>query len=407
MSSAAFIKEKENSTRTQLDNLFITGHMPDAPELAVKAYIYGLMLANSPGCAEDDICAVLKCTAEDLRAAFSYWAAAGIVSIISDDPLKVRYLDVKGVASVCGSDPAKYAEFIAKVQGVLGTRVLSGAELAKVYDWIEVFGFEQEAAVEIIRHCLDKKGARTSISYMDAVARTLASSSELTLDAVNEHFRREELLTSGAANILRRWNKRTAPTEDQIALYEKWTKAWGFDDQSIDAALVQMTAAEKPSFAYLDGILDEWRKKGCISHEKIIEMQRRSDLEAELARQAFQRAGIKRRPSSEDRRIIGEWNSERGMSAELILYAAERSKLEAKPFAAMKRIIEEIGAEGISSVGAARQFLESPGYASKNKRSGGKNSRALNYIKGISYSDEELKKLGISMGEEFYNDDDE
>ena len=401
--SIEFFTEKRISEETKVNNRFITELMPAAPELAVKAYIYGLMLAQSGG--EEDLCAVLGCEENDIRAAFSYWEATGLVSIISHEPLKVCFRREPGAITSDKYSSSKYGEFINRAQSVLGTRVLSGAELSRIYDWIEVFGFEQDAAIEIIRHCLDKKGARTSVAYMDSVARTLAGKDELTLDAVKEHFRYEEVLSNGAAAILRRWNRKGAPTEDQIALYEKWTKAWGFDDQSIDAALLRMTAADKPTFAYLDGILDEWHRKGSVSAESIRELQREDDMIAELARQAFARAGLKKRPSADDRLLFREWNIEKAISPELILFAADRAKLEPRPFASMKRTVEAIYAEGISSVSAAKQFFESSVARPSASDGAKRNTRALNYIKAGSYSSEELKKLGISMGEEFYDDE--
>ena len=403
--SVLFSKEKKNSGETVLDNRFIAEFMPSAPELAVKAYIYGLMLANGNGGEGGDICVVLGCDEHDLRAAFSYWQASGLVTVISEEPLKICFRN-EPAGIISPASASGYSELIAKVQAVLGTRVLSGSELSRIYDWVEVFGLEQEAAVEIVKHCLDKKGARTSVAYMDSVAKTLAAGGELTLEAVKEHFRYEEILSSGAAGILRRWNRRGAPTEDQIALYEKWTKAWGFDEQSIDAALIKMTAAEKPSFAYLDGILDEWHKNGSVSIERIREMQREDDMTAELAREAFARAGLKRRPNTEDRQLFREWNRNRAISAELIYYAAERAKLDPKPYASMKKTVEAIYAEGISSVSAAKEFLDSPRGAAVSRRTR-KNDRALNYLKSGGYSSDELKKLGISLGEEFYDDEQE
>ena len=401
MNDIVFFRERDLQQVTPVENAFITRYMPTAPELAVKAYLYGLMRLNCPLWDDGgDICSVLGCTADELKAAFAYWEAAGLVRLISDEPLKVQYVCVKNAGSGASRElDGAYADFVRSLQSVLGTRVLSGSELTRIYDWLDVFGFEQGAAVAIVKHCLDTKGAKTGVAYMDAVAKTLVSKGILTLDGVNEYFADEALLSTGAAKILKRWNRRGLPTEDQIALYEKWTKGWGFDEESIALACEQMTSADKPSFKYLDSVLDAWRQNGYISKDSIRELGRQEDAIVELARRAFSRAGIKRSATREDRLYFRDWNIDKSMSAELILFAADLSRESSRPFAEMKRILGDWYEAGISSLPAAKEQYETAKADPKRK----KNTRALNYIHGGKYTDDELKKLGISLGEEFYD----
>lgn len=400
MNEIVFLKDRELQDMTPVDNIFITRYMPSAPELAVKAYLYGLMHISCPLWDDGGICACLGCDEKDLRTAFAYWEAAGLVKIIAEDPLRVQYLNIKKAIASGGAISAgsRYGDFVREIQTVLGTRVLSGAELAKIYDWLDVFGFEQSAAVEIVKHCLDAKGAKTGVAYMDAVAKTLVGKGCLTLDDVKRSFADEAIMSSGAAKILKRWNRRSIPTEDQISLYEKWTKGWGFDDETIGLACEQMISADKPSFKYLDMILASWHENGAVDREKIEEMSRREDELIELARKAFSKAGIKRTASREDKLHFAEWRFGWSMSEELILIAADAAKDSSRPFGEMKRLVKELHDAGISSATAAKELLE--GAPARSNR--GKSTRALNYMHGDKYSDEELKKLGITLGEEFY-----
>lgn len=404
MNGFSFIKDKRPKRDTVLDNVFITRYMPHAPEIAVKAYLYGLMLVSFPGEYDGDIASALGCEGEDILSAFTYWESLGLVALTPGEKCGVVYLDPAEALVGPSRTGAKYGEFVGRLQGVLGTRVLSGAELSKVYDWLDIFGFEQDAALLIVKHCLDKKGARTKVSYMDAVARTLSGEGALTCDAVREHFEYEALIESGAGRICRRWHRAAPPTEDELALYEKWTRAWGFDEYAIDAALSKMVSANKPSFAYLDGILADWHEKGSADRESIEAALREEDAVAELARQAFKRAGLKRTPDKDERSAFAVWYRDWCMSAELILFSADIASKQAHPFAAMKRILNDWHEAGLSSVGAAAKYEE--GRESSGRGRGGRGGRrALNYIKGAKYTDEQLKKLGISMGEEFYEDE--
>lgn len=412
MNGTVFIKDKKLNDVTIVDNTFIAGFMAGAPELALKAYLYGLMLLSSHASADTDVAAALGCTDNDLRAAFSYWEGLGLVTVIAEEPLQIKYNSAAEAAMGCAyRGGAKYAEFLKKLQSVLGTRQLSGRELAKIYDWIDVFGFEQDAAVAIVKRCLDKKGVRTSVNYMDSVAKRLAGQGALTLEQAQLAFAEEELMLSGAGKVLKRWNQTRRPTEDELILYEKWTHGWGFDDNAIMLACTHMVSAEKPSFAYLDGILTEWHNGGTVTKEQIAQMEKEDDSIRELTRQAFSRAGIKSQPSREQRQQVKTWVKEYAMSPELLMLAADYSKPSAKKYSNMHRLLEEWHEKGISSVGAAGAYYEAYqkfGTASATaKAASGKKNRALDYMQGGRYTREELKKLGVSMGEEFYSDDDE
>ena len=385
-----------------VDNIFIESFMPSAPETAVKAYIYGLMLAQT-GDTETDIKAALGITDEELNKAFSYWEALGLIKVVSTEPLNVCFLDPSDAHSDVKDGSFRYSDFVKELQKVLGTRVLTGAELKKLYDWLDVFGFSQDAAVEIVRYCLDKKGARTQVGYMDAVAKSIAAQGAFTLEAVRAYFEEAELLNTGAARIMKRWNRKGLPSKDEIALYEKWTKGWGVDEQTLDAALSQMVSAEKKTFGYLDGILESWRREGKLDREKLEDYGKKTDAAAELAREAFKRAGLKKSPDREQVLTFSMWLYDWSMSAELILLAAEYALKDARPFAQMKRTIVGWHEEGISSLNAAKESYERNAGFTKGARS---TSRALSYMHGGEYSEEELKKLDITFGEEFYDSDD-
>ena len=403
MSETVFLKNKELLEVTPVENIFIAQFMPLAPELAVKAYLYGLMLLSGAGNASEDIAKALGCSDTDVLAAFSYWEAAGIVKIIAGEPLQVQYLNIKNalIGSGANTRGAVHGGYVKKLQAVFGTRVISGAELSKLYDWIEVFGFEEDASVLIAKHCLDIKGAKTPIAYMDTVARTLASKNCLSFDAVSEHFESERKISGGVSAILKRWHQRRPPTEDEIALYEKWTAGWGFDDESIDIALSKMVTAQKPSFGYLDSILEEWHREGNIDREAIEKLQKREDEIYELARRSFKLAGLRSKPSAEQRMQFSEWCDKKKIDPDMILLAAELSQNDVRPYACMKRLIGEWYQKGIGSADEARKYYESGAFRKKDT----KNGRALNYMQGRKYTRDDLKKLGISLGEEIYDND--
>lgn len=399
--------KREKPSSTEVDNIFIRDCMPHAPELAVKAYLYGLMLASA-GDTETDLASALGQDEDDVRAAFCYLEAQGLVEVIDggrkeEGPgFTVIYKKPELLRVSTGSDSARYASLVAELSKALGTRTLTGAELSRIYDWVELYGFTQDAAVLIVKRCLSVKGPRTSVAYMDKAAKAIAAEGRFTSQAVREYFEEEELLRSGAAAVLKRWHRKRPPTEDEIALYEKWTKAWGFGEEALDLALSKMTSAENPSFAYLDGILSELQRSGSTDPGKLRELSRQDDAAAELARLAFSRAGLKRSPDREAREQFREWHFSWCMDAELILFAADIAGKKPRPYASMKELLALWHSEGVDSVVKAKESLVASGASEK---ASAKKNRSMNYMQGRKYSEGELKKLGITLGEEFYEDD--
>ncbi len=408
MAGTVIFKDQKLFSSTSVDNRFIAGYMADAPEGAVKVYLYSLMLLSCGGGNGEDIASALSMTEEQVNDALMYWEKQGLVraSYGENGSLAVQFLPFSEISSgsELNSGAQNYHELVSKLQEVLGTRNLSGTDLKKIYDWIEVFGFDEDASVEIVRHCIEIKGARVHINYMDSVAKRLAADGILTLDSVRENFKRQTELSGGAAAILKRWNLSRRPTEDEVALYDKWVREWGFTEEAISLALSDMVAVDRPNFKYLDAILSSYHEKGSVSADDMREVIREQDMIAELARQAFTRAGLKRNASANDRRQFEFWVREYAMSAELILYAAELSAKKGTPFAEMKRLITTWHEKGIASFQAAKEFQQTAEAEQRSGSAKGRSvNRALNY-KQRKYTKEELKKLGIDFGED---DDDE
>lgn len=160
MQNTVILRGRDLFGTTVIDNRFISELVPDAPENAVRVYLYGLMLAGGAVSSPVSISDALKLSDAQVAEAFRYWEKCGIVRIIDGSLLSVEYLNLS--ASLPDKRPvdnenAHYTKLVQRLQAVLGTRNMSGAELQKVYDWVEIFGFEDDAALLIVQHCIEKR----------------------------------------------------------------------------------------------------------------------------------------------------------------------------------------------------------------------------------------------------------
>ena len=376
---------------TPVQNIFIIEYMPKAPDAYVKVYLYGLMQCCCRAMEGADMEFALGLSGQEIVEAMLYWQQQGLLAIRSDDPLEVEYKNIAAAAPV-GGGVRRYGELVKALQDVVGTRVLTPAELDKIYDWIEIFGFEEAAAVLLVKHCVEKNGAKVKIQYMDKTAKSWADAGILTAVEAEAHLAAQGELSSGAQSILKRWRRNRRATQDELELYRKWTEEWGMTGEEILAACPAMTAAEKPSFAYLNSILENARLTGTV--KDYISAQ---DAIAELARQVFLRAGIKKTPTSAQKEQMEVWSRAWHMDPELILLAAEYAADSSTPFAEIRRLLTDWHEKGVRSVAAARREYESA-KAQKQHR-GTQAPHAMDYPQR-KYTADDLKHIGIKLLDE-------
>ena len=408
MPQATIIKDGALFGYTPVEDGFILDKLHLLSGDAVKVYLYALMLAHKGIGAADELALALSLNEEQVNSAYAELERAGALRIIPGEngafAVQLVRLSRSQESALTPAESTRYALLIEKLRTVLGTRSLSGAELRRVYDWIEVFHFEEDAAVAIVRHCIAVKGSRVHINYMDAVAKRLAADEMLTAEAVEASFLREAELSGGASVILKRWRISRRPTEDELALYVKWTREWGFSEDAILLACTAAVSSDRPNFKYLDAILASYRESGGLTEEGMREAMREQDMLHELARQAFKRAGLKRTASARDREQFELWTREYCMQPEMIMLAAELASKKTAAFVEMKRIITDWHERGIASFQAAKEDAERVAAAAdrpENAAKGKRVNRALGY-KQQHYTKEQLKALGIDFGEDVY-----
>lgn len=411
MSATAIIKDSALFAYTPVEDCFILEKLSALSGDAVKVYLYALMLSHKGIGAVNELPLALDMSEESVDEAYSELERAGVVRMISGEngSYAVQLIRLSGgEAALSAAEARRYSSLIEKLRGVLGTRNFSGADLRRIYDWIEVFRFEEDAAVEIVRHCIAVKGARVHINYMDAVAKRLAADELHTLDDIRLNFEREAKLSGGAGTVLKHWNKRRSPTDDELALYEKWTGEWGFGEDALAIAASSAGSLGNPSFKLLDSILSDYRESGSMDAEKLRALSREQDMIAELMREALKRAGVKT-ISANIKNKFTLWVRDYRIEREQILYSAELSCKKHNSFAYMNALITDWHERGIASFEAAKNDFEKrsaeaarPENAAKGKRV----NRALGY-KQQHYSKEQLKALGIDFGEDIYTEDED
>lgn len=259
-----------------LDNKFITDYMPDADEIQVKVYLYGLFMTSVPDSPQNtasNFCNVLSLTPKQLEDAFEYWKKEGLVTVVSYEPLEVRYNPVRGLEEKLRYyKPSKYEEFNAQLQEIFPGRDFTPSDLLKYYDFIESTHMPQEVMLMIARYCVNYKGFNVREKYVLAVAQAWHESGVHTVQDAEEMISQQESSTEAMRMIAKTLGKKSEIDIDDRQLYIKWTKSWGFDLSGI--LFAAKLCKKRGGTERLDKMLDEFFTHNCLT---VADMQAYSD----------------------------------------------------------------------------------------------------------------------------------
>ncbi|MGN1021209.1 MAG: DnaD domain protein [Aristaeellaceae bacterium] len=265
---------------TPVDNQFILEYLPAAKGDYVKVYLYGLTQCCHPQ-ADMDMASLsreLGMTEDEVQSAYRYWERKGLVQRISDHPPAYRYINVKqlmfsGVAAQ--ADPA-YEAFSEALYGLFNNqRQLHGKEIQLCYEWVEDMGLPQEVVLALLRHMIDAKGMNFTFKSAQKLAVELAEQGVATAEDATAYLQLEKDILRGGKAVLQRMGQYRNPTVDELNLYRKWVKEWGFKPDAVLEACADTTGG-KPSFKYLDGILNRYREQDAASGAALRQTRQRS-----------------------------------------------------------------------------------------------------------------------------------
>lgn len=252
---------------TSVANQFIIEYMPSAKGEHVKVYLYGLMLCaqRREDASVEVIAHDLEMNEEDVQAAFRHWEYAGLVERVRDEGGEYRYIHPiwrSFMAGERGEDPAFQAFMEGLYAAFGGQRDLHGAEKRKALEWVEELRLPPEVVLVLVKHLISTQGMnfRFGGKNPERLAQLLADEKAVTVDDALEILARDQDIEDGVREVLRRFRLRRQPSQDEVDLYRKWRRDWGFSREAILAACAE-TVKGSPNLAYLDGVLSGIRAR--------------------------------------------------------------------------------------------------------------------------------------------------
>lgn len=241
---------------TSVENKFITKYLPELDPAAAKVYLYSLYLLQSGSVfTAEDMAQSLSMTVEEIVNCYTYLEELELVSVLSVSPLEVKILEAENVRGKPKKiKPEKYADFTKTVQSILSGRMISTNEFLEYFVFLEDYGFEQEALIMTINHCVNLRGNDIKFAYIKKVILSFYEENAVTARKVEEKLSNFTASTPSLLVIFKALGIKKQPDFDDDRLYRKWTEELGFDDNAIVCAAkhFKLKTCEK-----LDSALEE------------------------------------------------------------------------------------------------------------------------------------------------------
>ena len=264
MSFCSFSKDNIQSGKTFLDNTFISNYLPDAPDQAVKVYLYGLYLCQNSETSSDvnAFSEILGITVADVIDCFKYWDEYGVISIVSEQPFSVRYHQLnENTAKYRRLNPEKYEDFSKNVQAIISERMISVTEYNEYFNLMENTTLKPEAFQMLIKYCTEIKGANIGYKYILTIAKDFISRGITTPELIEKELDGYFVSSSEINEILKLLKSSKSPEIEDMQAYKHWTSKLGFEHQFI---LDVIKISKVKSVKKLDKIINELYSNKCF-----------------------------------------------------------------------------------------------------------------------------------------------
>ena len=291
MSFCTFSKENTSQGKLLIDNLFITNYLPEAPDNALKVYLYGLYLCqNSTISTVNEMANLLGMDVEEVKDFFKYWEEYGLLSIISYDPFTVTYYSTSSIStSYKRFKPEKYEDFTKAVQSVINGRMISVTEFNEYFQLLESTALKVEALLMICKYCVDLKGNEISYKYIVTVAKDFINRGITTPELVEKELSAYFSTTKEVAEVFRALKSSKTPDVEDIQAYKKWISKYCFMHEYV-LSIIKLSKAK--NIKKLDKTIDELYSNKCFTEEDAKEYFKNKEKLYNIATEVNKTLGI-------------------------------------------------------------------------------------------------------------------
>lgn len=344
-----------------VDNLFITNYMPNADEIAVKVYLYGLYLCaqqTSLDNSAQNACLTLGVEKKQLLDAIKYWEDLGLIRITKENPLEIEYVPIKSAAAKPRKYNAnKYSDFVSQVENSILSRALTPNELIKFVEVVEDYKITTDALLLIVQYCVRTKGESIHTNYILTVAKAWANEGIKTAAQVDNKLKELEAQTEDMRQVFYALGLKSAPDFEDKQCYIKWTGSWGY---TLECVLFAAKLCKKRGgMKKLDSVLDGFYKLGLFTLDDIKKQSEYIEYTRNLAININKQLGVfYENIDSVVELYITDWLSKGYDANGLKAIATYCMRRNIKSLEGMNTLIGELYKEGVVTTASLNAYFD-------------------------------------------------
>lgn len=349
-------KERENIV---LDNRFVRDYLSIAPENCIKVYLYGLLKCKNENASDNNIESfesALGLKKEEILSCFEYWQGQNVVTILSTDPVEIRFLSLDdSVRPNRKINSKKYAPFVQELQETLNSRQINPSEYLRYIDFIEDNHLLPQDFLMIVRYCALTKGENINPNYILTVASAWVGEGITTKEKIAEKIESLNYLKSDLSKIAKALKFKGNLGVEHHQMLVKWMKDYGFKLETIEELSKQVASKTKNfSFEMLDKLLLKYYENKLLSIEEIEKYEKNKKNLTKLARTINKNLGVYYESVEQEiDTYIYPW-LEKGFTedalVEIALFCFKNSKKRLEDMDEMVNKFEKLGLTTLSNI---------------------------------------------------------
>lgn len=273
---------------TLLPDIFITDYMPILDGLAVKIYVYGILVARSKkDVPNKDFAARFGTDTETVKAALAELASYGLIDftdkgfVITD--IKAKEIDkiYKPKTSQMPSQIIKEnitterEKMISDISKTFFSGIMSPSWYCEIDNWFSQYRFDPQVVYALFNECMRRKKL-DSKAYISKVALNWSKQGIVSYDDLNRYFLTYDKVIKLSKKVGQKLRKNITEYDEEIVAV--WVDKMKYDFDIVDIALKKTSKLSNPNLEYANKLLEEWFSKGLVTTEQIVEYEKEKQL---------------------------------------------------------------------------------------------------------------------------------
>lgn len=274
-------KNKMELSDTEVSDLFIQNYMVSLEAVDIKVYLYLLFLAKNGSEMDQSTLSKKLCMSEQ-EVAFSL-DRLQVEELIIKTSQGFNLVDLKEV-EVNKTYIPKMEPKINRVQTELERKRIAAAEAINesffqgimslgwytdIGTLFKNYSFSEEVMIALFHYCQERKALNKK--YVYAVAENWFHGGVKTFEQLEDFLDSFDEVQKIKQKIVKalRLNRNITKYEEQYI--NTWVKDFGYGFDMIEEALKRTVTVANPSISYINGIMNNWHKKG---YQKVTDLEK-------------------------------------------------------------------------------------------------------------------------------------